>query len=629
MSNVLLNKPLNTTNFKTIVYLHILQDTNLKQKRLQYERANLQTAYTAVFEKGMSVYKAARAYDVPESTLRDRIRGNVEVDAKVGHDTIFSHDEEQELVGHLSYMASIGYGYSKADIQVIGKEYATALGKKVFVKPEESCQLSNNWFYRFLSRWEELKFVKPQKLSIARAKNASPDNLKKYFKELATILTTNKLHDKPNRIFNIDETGITTDHSPPKIVCKKDTKPQSITSERNSTITVIAGGNALGNFVPPYYVFPGKRWKDDFLLGAAYGSAGEMSESGWSNMNIFHNYITKHFARHTGITANNKEPILILYDGHRSHISLTLADWAKNRSVILFVLPPHSSHLTQPLDVGVFGPFKNIYNIECKSFLQKNPGLKITKYDVASLSSRPYLKAMSPDNLVSSFRKTGIFPYNNKAILPDETAPSIIYTAQEIPNVHVATEELTQNHETLNSSVSNDVPVHETPITENHNSNETQTEENQKENEELEVTTTSTKSSFFQSKTIKSAIVKKPKRKFVPPYLAGSLGKTSIVAILQKCKTSSTCKKSKLDESSVPCHQKKPTKTHVKRKTKVKSIEPRPSTSGTSTKGGPITLSEDTNTDSDVDYTDDEEVCCVCDKWQPNQLKEFSRHCLC
>jgi hypothetical protein len=48
---------------------------NVKKKRLQYDRANLQRAHEAIV-KGMSVYRAARQYNVPESTLRDRTRGN-------------------------------------------------------------------------------------------------------------------------------------------------------------------------------------------------------------------------------------------------------------------------------------------------------------------------------------------------------------------------------------------------------------------------------------------------------------------------------------------------------------------------------------------------------------------------
>ena len=88
----------------------------------------MQRAHEAIV-KGMSVYRAARQYNVPESTLRDRTRGNVDIEAKVGQDTIFTKDEEKDFVNHMTYMASIGYGYSKAKIQLVGRDYAQALGK--------------------------------------------------------------------------------------------------------------------------------------------------------------------------------------------------------------------------------------------------------------------------------------------------------------------------------------------------------------------------------------------------------------------------------------------------------------------------------------------------------------------
>jgi uracil phosphoribosyltransferase len=82
---------------------------------------------------------------------------------------------------------------------------------------------------------------KPQKLSIARAQSASKEKLDNYYKELSTILTKYNLHDKPEHFFNVDETSVTTEHSPPKIVCNKKTKPQVITSGRSYTVTIIAG----------------------------------------------------------------------------------------------------------------------------------------------------------------------------------------------------------------------------------------------------------------------------------------------------------------------------------------------------------------------------------------------------
>ena len=91
------------------------------------------------------------------------------------------------------------------------------------------------------------------------------------YKELEVVLSVNIIKDKPWKIFNIDETGVNTEHSPPKIVCKKDTIPQNITSSRSATVTVIAAGNAAGQSIPPYYVFPGMRWNEDFLKGSSTG----------------------------------------------------------------------------------------------------------------------------------------------------------------------------------------------------------------------------------------------------------------------------------------------------------------------------------------------------------------------
>ena len=105
----------------------------------------------------MSVYRAAREYMVPESTLRDRTRGFVNMDVTIGFETIFNKDEEQKLVDHISYMASIGYGYNAASIKYMAKDLADSLGKNV--KAKEA--LSDNWYYSFLKRWPNLKVVKP------------------------------------------------------------------------------------------------------------------------------------------------------------------------------------------------------------------------------------------------------------------------------------------------------------------------------------------------------------------------------------------------------------------------------------------------------------------------------------
>lgn len=93
--------------------------------------------------------------------------------------------------------------------------------------------------------WPELKVVKPQKLHIARTKCASEENI------LQTILKSqnkcyfNDFINCPDRIYNIDETGISTNNNPINIVCTKETNPQAVTSAKSTNVTIIAAANAL------------------------------------------------------------------------------------------------------------------------------------------------------------------------------------------------------------------------------------------------------------------------------------------------------------------------------------------------------------------------------------------------
>jgi hypothetical protein len=67
------------------------------------------------------------------------------------------------------------------------------------------------------------------------------------------------LTDKPERIWNIDETGLVMEHSATNVLCLKGTTPQAITSNRGKTVIILAAGSAVGMRLPPYYIFPGKR----------------------------------------------------------------------------------------------------------------------------------------------------------------------------------------------------------------------------------------------------------------------------------------------------------------------------------------------------------------------------------
>ena len=84
--------------------------------------------------------------------------------------------------------------------------------------------------------------------------------------------------------------------------------------------------------------------------------------------------------------------------------------------MILFCLPPHVTHLAQPLDKTVFSPLKRAWHEECQLYMANNPGKVVSCSSFMSLFSSAWLKAMHPSNIISGFRSTGVFPFDRTAI---------------------------------------------------------------------------------------------------------------------------------------------------------------------------------------------------------------------
>uniref|UniRef100_A0A8W8JBF7 HTH psq-type domain-containing protein n=1 Tax=Magallana gigas TaxID=29159 RepID=A0A8W8JBF7_MAGGI len=305
----------------------------------------------------MSVKKASKIFQVPDTTLRDRVLQKVDPETAVfGKSPVLECFEEANLVQHFKTMAAYGYGYTRQECVNIAPEYAVHLGKRTMDKP-----FTMKWMRGFLKRWPELKVLKPRGLEHARAKMASKET--GYFKNLEKTLSTHNMHDKPHLIYNVDEKGISIDHKPPSVVSDSTYCPQAVTSGRGKTITILGGGSASGVAIPPFFIFPGKRMRPELLNGASPGTSGT--------------------------------------NGQKSHI-------------------------LQPMDVSCYGPLEKIYNNLCHKLMRESSAT-ITRYNVCEVAGKAYTRALSPENIQSGFRKSGIYPLNPEAIRMEYLAPAEVF----------------------------------------------------------------------------------------------------------------------------------------------------------------------------------------------------------
>ena len=77
-----------------------------------------------------------------------------------------------------------------------------------------------------------------------------------------------------------------------------------------------------------FFVFNGKRNNPELMKGATTGAEGVMSESLWSNSEVFKQYLQDHFLPYVRTQASSSEPILLIFDGHASQVSTSLIEWA-------------------------------------------------------------------------------------------------------------------------------------------------------------------------------------------------------------------------------------------------------------------------------------------------------------
>ena len=173
----------------------------------------------------------------------------------------------------------------------------------------------------------------------------------------------NKHSYAADRIFNVDESGLTVVHKPRKVLPNRRQKQVGrITSgEKGETMTVICAFSPSGMYVPPMLIYKRKRMTELLMKDSPPGSIGACSANGWIDSSLFVKWLN-HFVEVVKPTQEKK--VLLIMDGHSSHKSLEAFDFARQHGVVRISLPPHTTHRMQPLDRTFYGPLKAHYNTD-------------------------------------------------------------------------------------------------------------------------------------------------------------------------------------------------------------------------------------------------------------------------
>lgn len=275
-------------------------------------------AIEAIQKKKIGWKKANKQFNVPKTTLMrlsNMKYGTPEEAAKIkrGRSTVLGKALEEELVQYCLTMEASFFGLTCKDLQRMAVQLAE---RNNIEHPFKNEIAGKKWVSLFLKRHKtKLSERKPAGTSYSRALGFSKENTEIFYNLLEDFYEKSKF--TPDRIYNIDESGITVVQSKVDKVIGLKSKKQIValtSGERGALIMIVACMNASGpSFMPPLVIFPRKNMSEQLKKGAPPGTIFAMHPSGWIQMNSFTQWF-RHFIEFANPT--KEKPVLLALDGH-------------------------------------------------------------------------------------------------------------------------------------------------------------------------------------------------------------------------------------------------------------------------------------------------------------------------
>jgi len=378
--------------------------------------SRIQEAIAVLLQKGEenpNLAAAAREFNLPPQRLRARWNGRESKEKRVPVNRKLTEEEELAVCQYLDRLDHIG---TSARLHMI-----TTCANAILLHAQEDPSIptpvvSEHWARRFLTRHPEYHIRKQYTLDADRKNAHHPESILDWFSRYEKVCDKYGIQSRDR--YNFDETGFRIGIGRDQWIVTRDPTRQAYlgSSTNRELVTVCETISADGHVLPPMIIISGiihqEHWYTETKIPDDYYLS--VSDTGYSN-----DFLCMKWLGHFDLYSAQRQIgayRLLLLDGYGSHCTREFIEYCDNAKIIPFCLPPHTSHLLQPLDVVVFQPYKH-YHSEAIEAATRTGCTDFDKVEFLTAIDSIRQQTFKPSTICSAFRATGLVPYNPSVVL--------------------------------------------------------------------------------------------------------------------------------------------------------------------------------------------------------------------
>lgn len=120
------------------------------------------------------------------------------------------------------------------------------------------------------------------------------------------------------------------------------------------------------------------------------------------------------FIRAKGIEKSKK--VILFIDNASSHLSIEISRFCEEEGVILIALPPNTTFLLQPIDVGINSSLKRYWRQQVQWERAHNPEFEVTLNNFHIVIEPVLKRCFKPEKAVNSFKSCGLYPFDSNNV---------------------------------------------------------------------------------------------------------------------------------------------------------------------------------------------------------------------